>query len=166
MMLNCLHRFVLPAAYDVLPAKMQSPAASAMLLAIALQESKCAHRKQVNGPARGLWQFELSGGVVGVRSHPATRPHLQVALASLCYPALLQPSSALLAIEHNDIVGCVFARLLLWSLPDALPTAAQPGDGWRQYLEAWRPGKPHPETWPANFARAWTLIHGETSHAS
>jgi len=45
-----------------------------------------------------------------------------------------------------------FARLLLWTLPSALPTTAD--EGWTQYLDAWRPGKPHPATWAGHWATA------------
>lgn len=147
---------VVPAAYSVLPKSMASPAATAMLISIALQESKCAARRQLGGPARGFWQFEL-GGLEGVRRHPSTQRPLEVALAGLCYPASLPAKDALVAIEHNDALACVFARLLLFTLPTAVRDREEPSEAWVQYLAAWRPGKPHPETWPGNYARAWAL---------
>lgn len=49
----------------LLPAKMTSPQAELMLLAIGLQESELKHRRQHgNGPARSLWQAEQGGGMV------------------------------------------------------------------------------------------------------
>ena len=70
-----------PAVYaetmQLLPAKMDSPQARAMLKAIALQESRFEHRKQIGGPARGFWQFEQGGGVRGVLNHPYSREHIR-----------------------------------------------------------------------------------------
>ena len=72
-------RQVVPAGMALLPKTCDSPAARAMLVAIALQESRLAHRWQVlqgggKGPARGLLQFESGtrasrGGVWGVYLH-------------------------------------------------------------------------------------------------
>ena len=98
-----LRAHVLPAAYAVLPKAMQSPAATAMLIAIALQESKCCHRRQLGGPARGLWQFEL-GGLRGVLSHKASKPHLANALEALSYPVTDDATVPYVAIEHNDVL--------------------------------------------------------------
>lgn len=152
-----LARRVLPAAYDVLPAAMASPPASALLVAIALQESGAAARRQrPSGPARGFWQFELSG-VAGVRWHKATAQPLRAALAALCYPTELAGAVALATLEHNDVLAAVFARLLLWTVPAALPTRLDVAPAWDQYLEAWRPGKPRPDEWAANYALGWSI---------
>ncbi len=156
-MLAYLHRFILPAAFDVLPAAMHSANASAHLLAIALQESKVAHRRQVRGPARGFWQFER-GGLMAVRSHSLTSVALARALVALSYPANLDTVRAIAAVEHNDVLACVYARLLLWAHPANLPGPSFSDLAWRIYLESWRPGKPHPETWSSNYAQAWALV--------
>lgn len=157
-MLNYLHTFVVPAAYSVLPLKMNSPASTAMLLAIALQESKCCSRRQLEGgPARGFWQFETAG-ISGVRLHPASSAHLDRALVALCYASTLTVKPAQQIVEHNDVLACVYARLLLYTLPTSLPDRTEVNQGWAQYLDAWRPGKPIHHTWPANFARAWALV--------
>ena len=71
---------------------------------------------------------------------------------------LTQPAASWQAIEHNDVLACCFARLNLWWLPGALPTRTEPLKGWNQYLKAWRPGEPHPETWPAFFEDAWNRV--------
>lgn len=164
-MLHILHSHIVPAAYAVLPPAMQSDRATAMLLAIALQESKCAHRYQVPrepggkpGPARGLWQFEAGGAVKGVLTHPKTQPYARSALVSLCYSRSLTVTQIHAHLEHNDVLAAVFARLNLWWLPEALPPRDGARDGWRQYLESWRPGEPHPETWDGYYTRAWTLV--------
>ncbi|HJP61259.1 MAG TPA: hypothetical protein VJ865_14725 [Gemmatimonadaceae bacterium] len=154
-----LFQYVLPAAYDVLPPEMQSDEASAMLMAIALQESECSHRRQQpHGPARGFWQFEAHGGVVGVLRHPITGPLARRALVALCYSTSLTARDIHALIEHNDTVAAVWARLLLWTVRGALPGPENPNEGWRQYLSGWRPGRPRPATWNGNFTRAWALI--------
>lgn len=157
-MLGHLYRFILAPAYDVLPPQMASSSADAMLLAIALQESHCASRRQGgNGPARGFWQFELTG-VKGVLAHRSTASHARTALAALCYAPTMPAADIRNALEHNDVLACVFARLLLWTLPSPLPPSTGSDFGWAQYIEGWRPGKPRPKDWPANFKRAWTIV--------
>ena len=53
------------------------------------------------------------------------------------------------AIEHNDILAAGFARLNLWKTPHPMPITEE--DGWRVYVDIWRPGKPDRERW----AHAW-----------
>jgi hypothetical protein len=157
-MLLHAHAHTIPAAYALLPAAMCSDAATAMLLAIALQESRFEERRQIeNGPARGFWQFERGGGVRGVLTHPSTEPHISKVLAALRYGGATT-TDCHEAITHNDVLACVFARLLLWSMPGKLPDKHRPEKGWTQYLRGWRPGKPHPETWDGNFGVAWDIV--------
>jgi hypothetical protein len=61
-------------------------------------------------------------------------------------------------VEYSDVVACVFARLLLWTLPQRLPQPTETDMAWRQYIDAWRPGKPHPQRWPERYARAWMEV--------
>ncbi len=141
-------------AMSLLPEKMDAAAAERMLVAMALQESALRHRHQVNGPAHGWWQFEKGGGVAGVLRHHSTREHATKAMHDLGYPA--EVGVAYDAIEHNDVLAAVFARLLLWTLPAALAT--NEGPAWSQYIEAWRPGKPHPDRWSACWAQACRVV--------
>lgn len=143
-------------ACALLPSGMNSARAQAMLIAIAMQESRFEHRRQVGGPARGFWQFEFAG-VRGVQRHSTTREHISSVLRVLCYE--LEPQMSYVAIEHNDILACVYARLLLWTLPAPLPAQDEPDIAWGQYLDAWRPGRPRRETWSANYARAWKAVN-------
>ena len=157
--IDYLAQSVIPAASSLLPVAMTSTQATAMLLAIALQESKAAARRQGGeGPARGFWQFEVSG-VAGVRLHHATQEYVRDVLETLCYAPKSTHRALQLALTDNDVLACVFARLNLWWLPAPLPGPDHQAEGWRQYLEAWRPGKPHPETWPEHFAQAWALVN-------
>lgn len=153
-MIEHLRAWAIPASYTLLPIEMASDAATAMLLAIALQESKGEYRRQISGPARGFWQFEWSG-VFNTLTHYQTRKPLEKALATLRY--VPDPEVCVRAIEHNDVLAAAFARCLLWSYPEPLPSRDEPDDGWRQYLETWRPGKPHYATWRSHYARAWAL---------
>lgn len=147
---------VFPAALKLLPAKMDSTEARAMLLAIALQESRMTHRRQIGGPAVSLWQFEKGGGVHGVMKHGATRQHISLALRAMAYGETDEIAFA--AMEHNDVLACVFARLLLWTHPKPLPKMGGADYAWTYYTETWRPGKPHRETWDAFYAQAWDAL--------
>ena len=140
----------------ILPARMDSPMARVMMVAIALQESNLSARRQGGGgPARGFHQFERGsrdnrGGVWGVFNHRATRDIARDA----CERLHIRPvyDSAHIALEFCDPLDLALSRLLLWTLPQALPETE--ADGWRQYREAWRPGRPRVEAWPANWRRA------------
>lgn len=161
-MIDMIHKYVVPAALAVLPAEMGSTRARAMLLAIGLQESCFLSRHQAGGPARGFWQFEQHGGVAGVLQHARTHDHLVLALRRLRYAAIAEdPRRLHEVIEHNDVVACVFARLLLWTVPHQLPGGHEHDLGWADYVNAWRPGKPHPETWNAFFDEAWGRVSAE-----
>ena len=153
---------ILPAAFALLPAKMDTPQARAMLLAVGLQESGFRHRRQIEGPARGFWQFEQRGGVAGVLTHAHTAEIARDVCGLLGY----QTSGAVsargavvyAALADNDILACAFARLLLWTLPEALPGRDAPDTGWAQYLKAWRPGKPRKDSWNGYWETAWLMV--------
>ncbi|KQQ86441.1 hypothetical protein ASF77_20950 [Massilia sp. Leaf139] len=139
-----------------------TPTARRFMLAIALQESSLAHRRQVgaggaeNGPAASFWQFEQGGGCKGVLTHYLVASTMR----NLCADFNVEPTPAGLweAMRYHDIVAAIAARLLIYTLPGKLPTT--PADGWAQYIDAWRPGKPHPQTWASNWELA-TLTVGE-----
>lgn len=154
-----LLRNAIEPALLLLPDSMRRPLAKVEMLAIALQESRCKHRKQIGGPARGYWQFEQGGGVRGVLSHPSSKGHIQTCLTLLDYPLEIDAGGCYAAIEHNDILAACFARLLLWTLPTALPATAQAG--WDTYIAAWRPGKPHRDTWDSFYAQAQEVVAKE-----
>jgi len=127
-----------------------------MLMAIAGQESEWAHRKQVGGPARSYWQFERGGGVTGVLGHAATKS----AIATVCKQLDIACDTATVyeAMAWNDTLAACMARLLLYSDPRALPAVGDQEAAWRYYLDNWRPGMPHPQTWPARYAKAMELV--------
>lgn len=152
-----LVRYVFPAAFSLLPPRMDSLPARALILTIALQESKCCCRLQMDGPARGFWQFEAGGGVTGVIGHLKTKALLKDALVALEYDDW-SVSHLHAALEHNDTLAAVFARLLLLTDPESLPQSDAPEKGWAIYLRTWRPGKPRPETWNSHYRMAWGAV--------
>lgn len=144
-------------ALALLPDRMSSDSARIMMLAIGLQESRFIHRRQIGGPARGFWQFENGtkasrGGVWGVFLHPSSRSHLQ----TLCdaRTVAFDPLAIYRAIETDDVLAAGVARLLLWTDPQPLPANDDEQAGWALYLRTWRPGKPHPATWPTCYSSA------------
>jgi len=152
-------RTAIEPALALLPEAMHTPEARALVLAIALQESRLRHRRQIGGPARGYCQFEQGGGCTGVLTHRASTVHAQVICTAL--DVTPTPAAVYAALEFQDLLAASFARLLLWTDPEALPTD-QGMDGaeagWRIYLRTWRPGKPHEGTWPECYARAWSTV--------
>jgi hypothetical protein len=156
MTIEYVHSAIIPAAFSMLPGRMDSPEAEAMILAIGAQESGFTDREQMqSGPARGFWQFER-GAVNRVLAHETLGPIIKAILPQMAY----KPWDCYDAIQHNDVLACIFARLLLWTHPAKLTEKDGPGEGWAQYLETWRPGKPRVVDWPENFGRAWQLVEG------
>lgn len=150
-------------ALKLLPGYMDSPQARVMLLAIGLQESALTHRAQIltggkKGPARGLWQMERGGGVLGVLTHRASRKLAH----QLCAAFEVHPDSREVweALESNDILAAALARLLLWTDPLALPAVDDDKGAWALYLRVWRPGKPRPEHWAPYHRMAREFVAG------
>lgn len=141
---------------EVLPGKFASKEATVMLLAIGLQESRFEHRQQIGGPARSFWQFELRGGIQGVFVHRATNKHAH----ALCVLRGIEPTAAAVyeAMLKDDLLGCGFARLLLYSDPARLPPLGDAKAAWDYYIRNWRPGRPHLDTWNDLYAQAYALI--------
>lgn len=138
-------------------------AARRFLLAIALQESAIDRRRQVtssgleDGPAASYWQFEKGGGCAGVLSHSAVAKTMK----TMCINYDIDPTVQGLweGMRFNDVIAATAARLLVYTLPDKLPTSAQ--DGWLQYQKAWRPGKPKPEKWPNCWTTADAIVRAD-----
>lgn len=126
------------------------------LLAIGLQESRFIYRRQIGGPARSFWQFEQGGGVKGVLNHEMT----QAKARSLCAAREVEASPAAVynRLEHDDVLGAGFARLLLLSDPRPLPGLGKADEAWAYYLHNWRPGKPHPQTWAGFYQQALEYV--------
>jgi hypothetical protein len=152
-----LHTAINP-AFLLLPKAMDSDAARVMLLAIGQQESRFTFRHQTvpgdpyaKGPARGFWQNER-GGIQCVLTNQATKDQA----AALCQVRSVPLDSALVhaRIEFDDVLAAGLARLFLWADPKPLPSIGDAEAAWQTYIRAWRPGKPHRETWGAYHAAA------------
>ncbi|MGO1073594.1 hypothetical protein [Lysobacter sp. CA199] len=157
-------REVIAPALAQFPASWASSEAIALLVAIAIQESNLATRRQGTalkpGPARGLWQFEVAGAD-GVLHHPQT--HAQA--LTLCREARITASAGAVhrRVEIDDLLACRFARLLLRSDPAPLPTVDLRSEAaaFAYYLRNWRPGAARTPQGRAKcakrFTRAWRL---------
>jgi hypothetical protein len=132
------------------------PAAQRLLLAIAIQESDLAWRYQRRrlgwaGPARGWWQFERGGGVRGVMRHQRTHK----AAEHWCRACAVHWHERAIwrALEGHDRLAAGFARLLLWSDREPIPSSEE--RAWSLYRHRlWRPGKPHRHRWTHSWERA------------
>ncbi len=148
MMLDQIMDDALRPAMALLPARMNTPAADCMLLAIGLQESRFVHRRQIGGPARGFWH---------------SRDHL----ATLCKARSVagDPDAIYAALEYDDVLAAGVARLLLWTDPKALPPVGDTQAAWALYLRTWRPGKPKPDSWGGLYQQAVTAIRTRTDRS-
>ena len=138
-------------ALEILGAKFDTQDARRMILAIGLQESGFATMVQYGGgPARSYYQFEKNGGVNGVLTHPASAKYA----TALCKARAVgcTPAEVWKAMETDGVLGAGMARLLLWT--DAHPMPTNAADGWAYYYRNWRPGRPHPEKFPACWKAA------------
>lgn len=144
-------------------ARFVDPRADVLLLAIALQESDGlkARRQYKGGPASSILQFE-QGGIRGLVLHERTREPLRALMHRLIYSADGSTTDLTvrlhIAIEHNDVLACGLGRLNLWWYPRGLPAVGDAKGGWAQYLDIWRPGKPHPDKWPGNYTTALKAV--------
>jgi hypothetical protein len=146
-------------AMALLPSKMNSQAAMVQLYAIGLTESLFKHRFQIvdgkpgaKGPARGFWQFERGGGCKGVVNHPASQYWMHHVCEVRGVP--FNATAIWHSIETDDVLAAAAARLLLFTDPRRLPIVGEERSAWYLYKRVWRPGKPHPEVWPANYEQA------------
>lgn len=150
-----------------------SASARVLVMAIAGQEGRWKHRRQVGigqyNPqqvgARSCWQGEKTGGMILSVHHPETATKAAALLQSLdiSEPNLNQwvmPTDQTIyeAIAWQDTLACGLARLLLWTDPAPLPDYWDKAAGWQYYERLWRPGAPHPETWSALHDQAMAAV--------
>ena len=135
-------------SYKLLPLRMDSPFARINQAAIGQQESGYLVRRQYgNGPARGYWQFEEGGGVKRVMEHKSTSELARSVCHARGVPFVRR--TVWEALETDDVLAAAFCRLLMWTDSGKLPVSE--ADGWAMYIRTWRPGKPHPDKWPASW---------------
>lgn len=112
--------------------------ARVLLHAINLQENPLRYEQQVKGPARGDYQFEKGGGVVGVMTHPASK---KLAQEVCCARGVtFDVDSIYQAIGRDPVLAAALARLLIWTDPKQLPAVDDEAGAWALYLRTWRPG--------------------------
>lgn len=140
---DALDKIIVPALMT-LPEQMDSPEARLMLLAIPLQETGLRVREQVNGPARGLSQFERNG-VLAVMHNTRTA---DIVFHWCEENDVTYGSTAIYErLALDDELACVFDRLLLWTDPRPLPEIGNCMGAWNLYERCWRPGKPSYSRW-------------------
>lgn len=171
MKLNEVVTGILDKIAKYLPPGTDTIVARLIMLTIGLQESKFEHRRQMitevvdgkkklvpKGPAVSFWQFEEGnamsrGGVWGVLNHFRVGPLAK----AVCRELGVEPDAHTVwkAMETNDVLAACMARLLLLADPQKLPAVGDVEGAWKLYAErAWRPGKPHKETWAGNYEQA------------
>ncbi|WP_082420950.1 MULTISPECIES: hypothetical protein [unclassified Pseudomonas] len=137
----------------LLPPQMCTRPARVLLHAINLQENPKRLEQQVNGPARGDYQFEKGGGVVGVMTHGSVKARTQ----EVCRARGVgfSAESIYQAIGLDPVLAAALARLLLWTDPKPMPSADDEHGAWELYLRVWRPGAytRQPEELRAKFKR-------------
>jgi len=144
-------REVIVPALGLLPTKMDTPEARVLLLAILMQESGLAHRRQQPaGPAKGLAQFEP----IAVLDVLARFQLMRSVCVQRGIRQPVDPQEVHAALEHDDVLAAALARVRLWLHPASLPAVGATDEAWQYYVECWKPGKPRPEKWPNNYARA------------
>lgn len=137
-------------ALELLPARLCTNEARVLLLAIGGQESELKYRAQIRGPARGLWMFEKPG-VSEVMQKADPREVATLFDARGVHYAV---DAAMAMMETDDIFAAGMARLLLACDPKPLPAIGAMGSAWAYYARDWKPGKPRPKDWPANYRAA------------
>lgn len=175
--LDTIIRTVITPGLELLPSRMDSVPARVQLLATGLQESRFIYRDQVessrgdlvDGPAMSFWQMERGGGVTGVMTHPASS-----ALArKVCEERGVKFNAREIwkRLESDDLLGCAFARLLLWTDPPPLPPVPHAQAAWSLYVRTWRPGavKRDPiglrAKWERNYALAVDAVRNAPQQA-
>lgn len=152
---------VLPAALRLLPPHLSGDEATAMLLAVGLQEScGLTCRGLVNGgPGErvSFWRLDVDA-VQRTLEHRATQMPLAAALATLRYDWNAPPEKLLGVLAHNDVAAACVARCLLFTSPVPLAGPNVAGAGWDAYRAAWRPERPRRSTWNNFFQLAWQRV--------
>lgn len=146
------------AGMALLPARMDTLAASVLLYCTSRQENPQRLPKQVGGPAVGDYQFERGGGVKGVMTHHTVRDLTRAACNAR--NVSFDGGSIYIALQSDPILAAALARLLYYTDPKALPDIGEEAEAWAVYLRTWRPGaySRQPEElrakWKKNYADA------------
>lgn len=160
MPLSKVYETIVLPAYAVMGAKYQSREATCFLLAAGFQESDFMYRAQKgNGPARGFWQFERGGGVVGIMTHSAVKNETRRMCGHFNVPFTVFDIWKAFERDDKDVFTACCARLLLYTDPGKLPALGEQQEAWDLYAKKlWRPGRPHPKKWPTSYGAALGFV--------
>lgn len=150
-----LQDIVVP-AMNIFPESMDSPESRVLLCAIAGQESALQYRQQIQGPAHSMWMFERNG-ISAVLTDTITGGYAKQICVDAGIAATVNDVYG--AMLTDDILGCQFARLLLWSDASALPPIGAINTAWSYYIRNWRPGRPDRNRWTAWYNAAVAAVN-------
>ena len=135
-------------------------AAERLLLAIAIQESRCVHVYQRSGPARGFWQFE-EVAIEDVYENPVSFECLERLMyrewARSRYSTAANARDLVFdALPFDAMLACAVARAYLWPDPAPLPEPKleMEEEAWQYYLRRWKPGRPDRDRWSGSWTGA------------
>ena len=175
---------LLPAAHRLVPSVPWGNEASVLLLAICGQESGWQNVQQAaGGPAKGYPQFEVEAIREllenGASAHAALQavqlsgildsgPGASSVSAGAMTGAPLDSPSRLAAVVWTKFLNfpalqLALARLMLWDNPNDLPPLGDCNGAWLYYTQTWRPGKPRPADWAANYHASLSAMTGNPS---
>ena len=147
-------------------------AARAMLYAAGLQESNLSARFQAmpaesvvhKGAGRGLWQMRPDD-VSRVLTDNSTRERSETSANK--YVGSVNPHAVWETLEYDDVLAAIFARLMLWPDPAALPapTVANEQAAWDYYVRCWRHSPPREQSWAANWRAAVENVGGQAEQS-
>lgn len=140
--------------------------AELLLLAAAIHESGLRTRSQDGGTARSWWQIDKGGlkALTASRLGDLLFTEAVRCLFGLDGTPILVGEIVLAALGDPamDQLACATARLLFWLDPHPLPEVGDGNGAWACYLRTFRPGKPRPEAWPADYAVASAALREDT----
>lgn len=154
--MSILLRDIVVPAMNIFPESMDSPESRVMLCAITGQESALRYRQQIQGPAHSMWMFERNG-ISAVLTNTITSGYAKQVCVDAGIAATVDAVYS--AMLTDDILGCRFARLLLWSDASALPPIGAINTAWSYYIRNWRPGKPDRNRWTVWYNAAVAAVN-------
>ena len=148
-------------------------AARAMLYAAGLQESNLSARFQATpassalrkGAGRGLWQMRIDD-VSRLLTTNSTKERSEA--ISNKYVGSVHPHAVWATLEYNDVLAAIFARLMLWPDPAALPAPAAVNEraALDYYIRCWRPNSPREKDWTVNWRATVEMIGKQAAPSS
>lgn len=142
-------------ALEELGGVMHTPGAAVFCLAWCLQESELKYRVQKGrkvNPALGLPQLEFGDKAMTALVIQKT-PEFRERLLAMGYQPD-DPEAVRQAARDDDKLAMMIVRLGAYYSNKPMPAVGDAKAAWALYFDAARPGRPRPEKWAANYARA------------